>query len=263
MPTSLEWREYYEQNAQSLLDIPWGQGAELTNDERSAIAASVQGFQAGESSEGRHLYRYAEKCAEESGDHEYLVAIKLFIAEEQRHARDLARFLQQNDIPTVKTTFPDRVFRQLRQLFGGLEISIAVLITAEIIAKVYYAALKQATNSNVLRTLCDQILRDEAKHVEFQAEQLGKLRCRRKPVFQQITMGIQRVLYWGTCIVVWHFHKKALCKGDFNFRRFWRSCWAEFNDAFAISKRVIDSISKRTGAIEPEQNPMHQGDSRS
>lgn len=127
---------------------------------------------------------------------------KLDAGEEQRHARDLARFLRQNSIPTIKTTFADRVFRNLRHLFASLQISIAVLITAEIIAKVYYAALKEATNSTVLRTLCDQILQDEVKHVEFQAEQLGKLRCYRNRFFQWITMAMQRFLYWGTCFVV-------------------------------------------------------------
>lgn len=226
----------------------------MTDDERRAIATSAQGFQAGESSEGRHLYRYAEQYTEKTGDHEYLAAIKLFIAEEQRHARDLARFLQKNDIPTIKTTFPDRVFRRLRHMFGGLEISIAVLITAEIIAKVYYAALQQATNSVVLHTLCAQILRDELKHVEFQAEQLGKLRCRRSQPFQWITMGMQRFLYWGTCIVVWRFHKNVFRKGGFNFRQFWRLCWAEFNDAFDISKRAITSSVKATATMEAEHH---------
>jgi rubrerythrin len=245
MRSPLEWREYYQQNAKMLLDIPWDTGAELTSDDRNRIAASVQGFQAGESSEGRHLYRYAEKYAYKSGDREYLAAIKLFIAEEQRHARDLARFLRQNGIPTIKTTFADRVFRKLRHLFASLEVSIAVLITAEIIAKVYYAALKEATNSTVLRTLCDQILHDEVKHVEFQAEQLGKLRCCRNRVFQWITMAMQRFLYWGTCIVVWHFHKKVFRKSSFNFRRYWRSCWDEFNDAFAISQQAADLTLKR------------------
>lgn len=241
MHSSLEWREYYEQNAKSLLTIPWDIGADLTDAERREIAASVQGFQAGESSEGRHLFRYAEAYAKTTGDHDYLAAIRLFIAEEQRHARDLARFLQLNDIPTITTTFPDRVFRKLRHVVGGLEISIAVLITAEIIAQVYYSALRQATDSAVLRTLCDQILRDERKHVEFQAEQLGKLRCRRRALFRWITMGMQRFLYWGTCLVVWHFHKRAFRKGQFSFRRFRSSCWTEFNEAFAISRRTMDS----------------------
>ena len=74
MRTSREWREYYEQNAASLLDIPWNVGGDLTQVERQAIASSLQGFQAGERSEGRHLYRCAEKYAEESGDHEYVGA---------------------------------------------------------------------------------------------------------------------------------------------------------------------------------------------
>ncbi len=254
MPTSREWREYYEQNQNSLLEIPWELGAELTEEERRAIAASVQGFQAGESSEGRHLYRYAEAYATRTGDRDYLAAIKLFIAEEQRHARDLARFLRQHDIPIIKTTFPDRVFRRLRHLLGGLETSIGVLITAEIIAKVYYAALQQATDSVVLRTLCAQILRDEVKHVEFQAEQLGKLRCRRRRTWQGLTMGLQRFLFWGTCLVVWHFHKMAFRKGGFNFRRYWRSSWAEFQAAFAISQRVITAARQQSAARETEQH---------
>ena len=235
MHSSLHWREYYERNANSLLDIPWELGAELTDDERRSIASSVQGFQAGESSEGRHLFRYAKAYAEEAGDQDYLEAIKLFIAEEQRHARDLAHFLKQNDIAVIETTFPDRVFRRLRHMFGGLEISIAVLITAEIIAKVYYLALQKATGSVVLNTLCEQILRDEKKHVEFQAEQLGRLRTGRWRLFQWMTMGLQRFLYWGTCIVVWFFHKRAIRRGGFKFRRYWSACWAEFNQAFEMS----------------------------
>ena len=254
MHTSREWLEYYKENGESLLNIPWEIGRDLTDTERSAIAASVQAFQVGESSEGRHLYSYAKQYAEKSGDHDYLAAIKLFIAEEHRHSRDLAHFLRQNDIPTIKTTLADRVFRKLRKLLGSLEISIAVLITAEIIAKVYYTALQQATNSAVLRALCDQILYDESKHVEFQAEQLGKLRRGRNRPFQWFTMGIQSVLFWITCLVVWHFHKKALRLGGFNFRRFWQSCWVEFKDAFSISKRAIYLSPNQIDTITSEQH---------
>src|SRR5689334_13753146 len=137
MRTSLEWKKYYQENACSLLEILWQIGPELNEEEKRAITSSVQDFQAGESSEGRHLIQYAKAYALQTGDHEYVEAIRVFIAEEQRHARDLAHFMQNNAIPLVKTTFTDSVFRQLRQIFGGLEISIGVLITAEIIAKVY------------------------------------------------------------------------------------------------------------------------------
>jgi hypothetical protein len=233
MPSSLEWRLYYEENARSLLEIPWRLGPELTPDETATIAQSLKEFQAGESSEGKHLTRYAQEYAERTGDQDYVLTIRLFIAEEQRHARDLGRFLALNHISVVRTTFTDRVFRKLRHLVGGLEISIAVLITAEIIAKVYYACLVEATESAILRRLCDQILRDELRHVQFQAEQLAKLRVGRRWFGRAATMGLQRFLYLGTALVVWPFHRKAIGRGGLSFWGWWRSCWLEFSVAFA------------------------------
>jgi hypothetical protein len=235
MATSLEWRQYYEHNARSLLEIPWQLGAELTPEEKTAIAQSLKEFQAGEHSEGKHLFRHAQEYAERTGDHDYVLAIRLFIGEEQRHARDLGRFLTLNDIPLVPTTFTDRVFRRLRHLFGGLEISIAVLITAEIIAKVYYAVLREATQSAILQTLCDQILSDELRHVQFQAEQLARLRAGRSWLGKAATMGMQRFLYFGTTLVVWFFHRKAIRRGRLSFYRWWQCCWREFNEGFSAS----------------------------
>jgi rubrerythrin len=233
MPTSLEWRTYFEENARSLLEIPWDVGAELTSEETAAIAQSLKEFQAGESSEGKHLYSHAQEYAERTGDREYVGAIRLFIAEEQRHARDLGRFLTINGIPLVKTTFTDRVFRRLRNLIGGLEVSVAVLITAEIIAKVYYAVLREATHSTVLRRLCDQILSDELRHVQFQAEQLRNLRAGRNWFGMKLTMGLQRFLYFGTVLVVWFFHRRAIRRGGFSCVAWYRVCWREFREAFA------------------------------
>ena len=127
-------------------------------------------------------------------------------------------------------TSPDSVFRQLRRL-GGLEISISVLITAEIIAKVYYAALRQATGSSVLRRICDQVLRDEREHVRFHCDYLAILRKERRPALFAVTEAAQRFLFFGTCLVVWRFHNRAIRKGGMGFERFWRDCWREMNEA--------------------------------
>ena len=231
--TSGEWLAYFEHNAAALAAIPWSHGAELSGPERAALARSIQGFQAGESSEGLHLFRSAERHAARTADPDYVAVTRLFIKEEQRHARDLARFLELNGIPTLKTTFPDRVFRRLRHLVGSLEISIAVLITAEIIALVYYAALQAATRSTILVSLCGQILRDERRHVEFQSEQLGHFRAGRGRLPLAATHGLQRVLFFGTCLVVWAFHRRAFRLGGYSFGRYWRDCWSEFEGAFA------------------------------
>jgi hypothetical protein len=230
--TSEQWLAYYQHNSQSLLDIPWHLGPELTPEESAAIAGSLRAFQAGESSEGKHLYKYAKAYAVRTGDHDYVPVIRLFIAEEQRHARDLGRFLVLNHIALIRTTFTDRVFRSLRHLLGGLEMSIAVLITAEIIAKVYYAALCDATSSRILRTMCEQILQDEVRHVEFQAEQLIKLRRARGRLGRLLTMALQRFLFFGTSVVVGLLHHKVISRGGLSFVTWWRRCWTEFALAF-------------------------------
>jgi hypothetical protein len=102
-------------------------------------------------------------------------------------------------------------------LAGGLEVSISVLVTAEIIARSYYAALRDATQSVILRRLCDQILNDELRHVEFQADQLAKLRSERSWFGRVATMGLQRFLYFGTVLVVWLFHRRAIRSRGLSF----------------------------------------------
>src|SRR5437588_7558138 len=92
--TSGQWCYYYHRNAERLLPLPWKRGAGLTEAERDAVAASIQDFQLGESSEGRNLLRRAADYAERADDPEYLEAMRLFVREEQRHARDLGRFLR-------------------------------------------------------------------------------------------------------------------------------------------------------------------------
>jgi hypothetical protein len=228
--TSESWIAYFQANARSLLLIPWERGAELTDKERPLIARSVQIFQLGESSEGRHLYQRSREWAERNGDPNYPTAIRLFIAEEQRHAADLGRFLTLNGMALLERTFTDTVFRKLRR-FAQLDMSISVLVTAEIIAKVYYTALREATRSTILRTLCDQILRDEEQHVRFQCERLAILRRGRSRAENFLRVGMQRFLFFGTCAVVWIGHRRAFRAGGYGLARFWSGLWAEFEMA--------------------------------
>ena len=233
--SSAAWRAYFESNARAPSAIPWERGADLDRQARSAVARSIQKFQRGESSEGKHLYHYAERYATETGDYDYLYALRLFIAEEHRHARDLARFLQLNGISLIRHAVADSVFRKLRNLFRSLEVSIAVLVTAEIFAQVYYAALHQATASAVLRRLCERILQEEERHVQFQTWQLSRLRGRRPGAARLLTWVLQRVLFMGTCLVVWGGHRRALGAGGHALASFWSAAWRQFRLAFSPS----------------------------
>jgi hypothetical protein len=152
--------------------------------------------------------------------------------------------MELNGIPCIRRRWTDSVFRRLRNFVGTLEISIAVLVTAEIIAKVYYAALRGASKSQMLRRICEQILRDEARHVEFQTEQLAKLRRGRPAPLLWTTLALHKLLFLGATLVVAWSHRFVLRRGGFSLRRFRRACLREFA-ADVRTRRRDEGTSRR------------------
>jgi hypothetical protein len=228
-----EWKAYFVENSSNLKPVHWDDDYVLSSAERETIIKSIQQFQLGENSEGKHLINNAKKYVFHGRDQDYHGAIVEFIREEQRHARDLARFMRMQDIPVIRNHWVDKVFRRLRR-FAGLELSVIVLITAEIIAKVYYEALKNATRSRALIELCDQILWDEEKHVQFQSETLYKIGSGRSKTINRLTRWFHRILLEGTLVVVWNQHKRVFKAGGYTFSSFFRACRHEFVESNKI-----------------------------
>jgi hypothetical protein len=216
--SSQSWVEYFHENATRRSFQP-SAGPTLSPWERRCIADSIAEFQLGESSEGRHLKFLARSWSRRSGDGAYGTAIDLFIAEENRHARDLGEFMDAEGIGRLGQSLADRVFRGLRKL-AGLELAIRVLVTAEIIAQVYYQALRDATHSRTLRGLCQRILEDEDPHVRFQSERLAILR--RGRAAQSLVELLHWVLLAGAACVVWINHHPVLRRGGFGWVAFLR-----------------------------------------
>jgi hypothetical protein len=225
--TSEFWESWFHRSLANPPEIPWESAIRLTEAERKTICSSVAEFQLGEQSEGRHLKRAAGSYAHRSEDFAYSRAVDLFIREEQYHAALLGRFVDRECIARTRHTWVDSVFRSLRR-FAGLETSICVLLTAEVIAKVYYRALLAATASPVLRAICRRILEDEAAHVEFQSERLAILRRKRRSWLVAAAVLTQRLLFAGSVAVVWCRHKSVLQSCNRSFLAYWRDCHREF-----------------------------------
>lgn len=248
--TSEDWVHYFRGNGLVAMRIPWHLGPDLRRHERTAIARSIRLFQLGESSEGRHLLEYARGWTARSGDVAYVEAVRMLIGEEQRHSFVLARFMEMNGISRISHGFSDRVFRYLRNLIGSLELSISVLVTAEIVAKVYYPALRAATDSTVLRTICDQIYRDEVAHVEFQTAQLARIRANRgAPLIWTIAL-LHRILFYTTAAVVGLSHRAALRRGGLRFPHFLLQCRREFLRDLAAMDPRMSVVGNREEAFQ-------------
>jgi rubrerythrin len=235
------WHDYFTANAIKSREISCNGQMELTDQEKRRIEKSIATFQLGEYSEGKGLLKAAETFAKRI-DNEYLVGItRMFIAEEQNHAMLLKKFMAVHGIRQLKRHWADAVFRGLRKDVG-FELSITVLITAEIISLVYYKALRANSNSSQLKKICNKILADEIRHVRYESELINYLREQKPRIFRSIVRFLHGVLFSGTIIVVYWSHRRVLNTGGFEFNEFWKACWMEFSSLFdskALAHAVV------------------------
>jgi hypothetical protein len=230
--TSAEWVAYFRANAARLLEIPWELGAGVTPEEVAVVVKSLRAWQLGETSDGAHLRAAAARYAVETNDPDFAVAVELFIAEENRHGATLGRFLDLAGVPRRRWYWGDAVFRIFRHFLARIETCATVVVMVEIQALLYYAAVRRATGSAVLRQLCRQILRDEIPHIRFQCERLAIIHRRRGRLPRALTGAFHRFLFAGITMAVWIGHRRALGAGGFTFRRFWRTAWAKMGAAW-------------------------------
>jgi hypothetical protein len=219
-----EWEKHFRLNKGQFTHVQFSNKKELSHVERKRLSSSIAMFQHGENSEGKHLMHFAKQWNYPG----YTDAIKVFIQEEQEHARILGMFMKKEGIAKQKSHWVDQFFRKIRT-WGSIEHSVYILMTAELIAAVYYKALMNAGSSPALRSICQQILIDEDHHLRFQGFTLSHFFIRRNAFSGWWITFHHRILTEGTCIVVWHYHKKVLRDGRYSFLSFRKEVLNERN----------------------------------
>jgi hypothetical protein len=177
-------------------DPEWTVGARV----HPAVVKSVQRFQVGEAGDGANL------IAKAAGEGDYSAAVRLFVAEEQNHARMLALLLEAANAPTIARHWSDVVFVRLRRALG-LRLELLVLMVAEVIALGYYRLLRDGTDDPLVTEVAGRILADEERHVPFHCRRLRKaFPARTRPV----VFAVWRILLFGASVVVAFDHGPAL-----------------------------------------------------
>ncbi|MBV9302144.1 MAG: hypothetical protein JOY62_08520 [Acidobacteriaceae bacterium] len=233
--TSYDWVEYFYQNAREPV-LPWTDGVRLSGAERLTVIPSIQQFQLGEGASGARLLERAHRFSRATGDLGLIAALKLFLREEQRHSKILARFLQIENTACLRKHWVHTAFRCIRGL-AGLELCLKVLVTAELLARPYYAALRDATGSPLLRSLSQRILEEEGAHLRFQAFALSRFQSRHSRLARDLTKGSHIVLLAATAVLVWLQHKPVFRAAGRTFREFWKETWLEFDLLYRESPR--------------------------
>lgn len=190
------------------------------------LVRSIQKFQTGEDGDGASLIRKS------AADPVYQQAVRLFVAEEQNHARLLRELLHASGNSTIAGHWSDKVFVSVRQAFG-LRLELATLLVAEVVALRYYRALRDGAADPIVADTAGRILADEQQHVPFHTDRL-------RQGFANLTRPARLVLtasWWilllGATTVVALDHGKALAHTGVSRIRFIRETAAIFGPTIA------------------------------
>jgi hypothetical protein len=179
----------------------WPAGGRLS----PALIRSIQRFQAGEDGDGRSLIAASTRA----GDPDYLAAVRLFVAEEQNHARLLKNVLAYAGAPTIAGHWTDTVFVAVRRALG-LRLELMTLMLAEVVALRYYRALRDGTTDALLTDVAGRILADEQRHVPFHVDRLRNGFAGARAPGRTIGAASWWLLMTGASVVVAVDHGPAL-----------------------------------------------------
>lgn len=199
-----QWVRRFEDNAERRRldpDPPWDEGRPLDR----AVVRSLQRFQAGEDGDGASLIRKSGQA----GDPDYLAAVRMFVAEEQNHARLLEHLLVKSGAPTIDGHWSDRMFVALRRALG-LRLEVMTLTVAEVAALRYYRALRDGTADPLLTDVAGRILADEQRHVPFHSQRLREgFTGLGRPARMAVAAGWWTLMLGAACVVAYD-HGPAL-----------------------------------------------------
>ncbi len=242
MHSSKFWKNHFAQNIK-IERIDWGLKPDITNIEKDQILYSLKAWQLGETSDGRHLLAAATKHAKKHNDPEYLDSINFFIKEEQKHGENLGKYIHLIGEKTIKRDWGDYLFRKVRYLNTSMELWTVSVIIVESAAQIFYKALSDSTNCKLLKSICSDILIDEAHHIKFQNDRLLKIFESKKIYSKAIRVGLYGLLFFGTIHAIWYGHKNVFKAGRISKNEFMRKMYYKFFNSlkYAHSTSKIES----------------------
>ncbi len=221
MHTSNYWIRHFKENA-THKRVNWNLMPAITPNEIASILPSLQAWQLGETSEGKHLIAASEKYAQKIADNNYVDAVRLFIKEEQKHGNNLGMYLDKIGKPRIRQDWGDTLFRKVRYFNTSMELWTLAVIVVESTAQIFYQALKDATRCELLKEICTDILIDEAYHITFQTERLAII-YNNKTIFSKTWRRVvYKYFFYFTSSLVWFAHRELFKAGGNTFESYTR-----------------------------------------
>lgn len=232
------WTDYFAYNAKQHR-VDWRLTPQIKPHQRKRVLKSLQAWQLGETSDGAHLLAAARKYARAQNDYLYPVAVGLFIKEEQKHGNNLGRYLDLIGEKRIKKDWGDTLFRKIRYFNSSMELWTLAVITVESVAQIFYQALKDATDCPLLREICDDILIDEERHIDFQTERMLAIYRTHNAFTRPVFFHAYRFFFFATASTVWLAHRKVLRIETPTFFDYLKAMGRKFDATFGKIKHAV------------------------
>ncbi|SMD38984.1 hypothetical protein SAMN04488029_3985 [Reichenbachiella faecimaris] len=231
------WRNHFKHNL-TLNRVDWSQNPTLSSQEKDKIIYSLKAWQLGETSDGKHLLAAANKYSKNIKDKDYPYAVKLFIKEEQKHGRNLGNYIELIGEKKLKKDWGDTLFRKIRYFNTSMELWTISVIIVESAAQIFYQALHDATNCKLLKSICRDILIDEAHHIKFQNERLHQIFEKKSFYSRAFSIAGYSILFFGTIHAIWLGHGRAFRAGGVDKKEFMRMMYYKFFNSMKFSHAI-------------------------
>jgi hypothetical protein len=162
------WRRYFESNLHRRGAIVPEALDGIAEPLRRELVRSLRIFQAGETGEGRIVAEAARQPGARH-DADFVEALRLYIAEEGRHARELGGLVRALGGEPSHTHPSAERFRAVRGVFG-FRSKMMVLAGAEVVGGVFYDLLVRRSGSPTLSRTLGVIVQEERAHLVFQRD---------------------------------------------------------------------------------------------
>ncbi len=244
MHHSIFWKNHFQDNLKKQR-IDWSISPTITDEEKKKVLNSLSAWQLGETSDGKHLLLAAAQYAKRIEDTEYVEAVKLFIKEEQKHGSNLGIYIDKIGEQRKQKDWGDTLFRQVRYFNRSMELWTISVIIVESAAQIFYQALLDATNCQLLKSICKDIIIDEAHHIKFQNERLYILFQEKGFYNKAISIGLYGLLFFVTIHAIWFGHHTAFKAGGIHKKEFMRQMYFKFFNSMKYVHATFPKISDK------------------
>ena len=139
----------------------------------------------------------------------------------------------------VTKNWGDSLFRRVRYFNTNMEIWTLAVIVVESTAQIFYQSLKDATNCELLKQICTDILIDEAYHITFQTERLAIIYEGKNNFSKAWRRIVYKYFFNATATLVWVAHRKLFEAGGNSFDSYSRK----------MEHKYLRTLKRITGTV--------------